>query len=107
MEPGTFLAIRSAVTKVPKMVSQVVGTLKEPMETMEAGSAMMMPPPCRPTKEMKIPMPAAMAYFKSSGMASMMISRMRNRETMVNKMEATKTPAMASSQGTPITKTTE
>ena len=107
MEPEIFLAIRSAVTRVPKMVSQVVGTLKEPMEMMDAGSAMTMPPPCRPTKEMKIPMPAAIAYFRSCGIASMMISRILKMETTVNRMEAMKTPAIACCHGIPMARTTE
>ena len=107
MEPGTLFAIKMAITKIPKIVSQVVGTVKEPISTNEVLLAVTSPPPWRPTKAMKIPIPAAIASFKSFGIALITTSRTLRNERMVKRTEATNTPAIAFCQEIPIPKTTE
>ena len=51
--------------KRPKIVNQVVGTVNEPIPTKEDLLATTNPPPCKPTKAINNPIPAAMAYFRS------------------------------------------
>ena len=60
-----------------------------------------------PIKAMNKPIPAEIAYFKSCGIESMIISR--NLNTVINKkiMAATNTPANAVCHGIPIPITTE
>ena len=107
IEPGTRRAINKAVTKKPKIVNQVVGTVNDPNSTNEDLLATTIPPPFKPTKAIKIPIPAAIASLRSCGIASITISRILNNESNVKITEATTTPAIAVCHGIPIVKTTE
>jgi hypothetical protein len=107
IEPGTFLAIKRPVTTSPKIVNHVVGTVKEPISTSVDLLAVTRPPPCKPTKAMKSPIPEAIANFKSCGIESMTISRNFKTEINKNRILDMKTPAIAVCQGIPIARTTE
>ena len=101
------MTIKIAIKKIPKIVIQVVGTVSDPNSTSDDLLETMIPPPCKPTKEINIPIPAAIAYFKSLGIALITISRTLRKDKIVNKTEATKTPAIAFCHGIPIANTTE
>ena len=105
--PGTRRTIRIAVTIKPKIVNQVVPTLIEPSPTKVDLFATMMPPSLNPKKAMNKPIPPEIAYFKSAGIASMIISRNLKIVIKIKIKDATKTPANAVSQRIPIPMQTE
>ena len=105
--PGTRLINKIAVTTKPKIVNHVEPTLNEPNPTNVDSFETMTPPSFKPRKAINKPIPPEIAYFKSAGIASMIISRNLKIVIKIKIKEATNTPAKAVSQGIPIPKQTE
>ena len=99
MPPGTRRTIKIAVTTKPKIVNQVVPTENEPKPTKVDLLATIKPPSCNPRKAMNNPIPPEIAYFKSDGIASMIISRSLKIVITIKIKLATNTPAKAVCQG--------
>ena len=107
MPPGTRRTSKIAVTTNPKIVNQVEPTLSDPNPTNVDSFETMIPPSLRPRKAINRPIPPEIAYFKSAGIASMIISRSLKIVIKIKIKEATNTPANAVSHGIPIPKQTE
>ena len=98
--PFTFRAVRMMATNMEMIETMQAGDVKSPAPTRLSGFWMIMPPPLRPMKPIKRPMPMPMARRRSTGMAS--ITALRSPQITKIRMTtpSKKTTAMATRQST-------